>query len=195
MNNAEGQQPRRILVLVGTDMHPFIRICEWADRWASLHQEDHILVQHGYTNPPEIARGVGILTPDALAEAISDAQVVITHGGPGTIAAVRAAGIIPVIVPRDPELGEHVDSHQLRFAAWAGEHGLGTVIVNIQDLDCAVAAAFDGRLERPAGLSSQVQGTTRIIGALAQDLANGQKRRRSLPFVRRPRRIRPGPRS
>ena len=40
------------------------------------------------------------------------------------ISDVRAAGLHPVVVARDPSLGEHVDGHQMRFVARVAASGI-----------------------------------------------------------------------
>lgn len=52
------------------------------------------------------------------------ADIVVTHGGPATITEARRRRQVPVCVPRDPTLGEHVDDHQQRFARFIGDRGL-----------------------------------------------------------------------
>jgi hypothetical protein len=52
------------------------------------------------------------------------ADVVVLHGGPASIMEVRGLGKLPVVVPRDPRYGEHVDGHQLRFARRMSAAGL-----------------------------------------------------------------------
>ena len=58
--SAEG---RRLVVLLGTDVHPFDRLVTWADTWATQHPADEVVVQHGYTDPPRVATAVRLLPP------------------------------------------------------------------------------------------------------------------------------------
>ena len=53
----------------------------------------------------------------------------------------RAGGHLPILVPRDPALGEHVDGHQMRFAGWVESKGLATVARDADTFASAVAAA------------------------------------------------------
>ena len=108
--------PRAVVILVGTDHHRFDRVVEWADRHQAAHPEEHVFVQYGQSNPPARARGASFLEPPELKAEIAGADVVITHGGPGTIHDARSAGHRPIVLPRDPRHGEHVDDHQQRFA-------------------------------------------------------------------------------
>lgn len=113
-----------VLALVGTDHHPFDRLVNWIDRAAWHHRDAHFVVQHGATPPPVAAEGHDFLAHDRLVTLLQEASVVVCHGGPGTILDARDAGHVPLCVPRDPGLGEHVDGHQQRFAAMMARTGV-----------------------------------------------------------------------
>ena len=104
-----------VVALVGTDHHPFDRLVGWVDAWAAGARDARVVVQHGSARPPAHAEGVRVLPPDELSDLLGRATAVVCHGGPGTIAAVRAAGLLPIVVAREPSRREHVDDHQARF--------------------------------------------------------------------------------
>jgi UDP-N-acetylglucosamine transferase subunit ALG13 len=135
-----------VVVLVGTDHHPFDRLVGWVDAWAAGH-DARVVIQHGTATPPEHAEGVRLLPGEELAALLQDATAVVCHGGPGTIADARAAGRLPIVVARDPKRGEHVDDHQQRFvvaAARAGE-------IRAVDGREALASELDAALADPLG--------------------------------------------
>jgi UDP-N-acetylglucosamine transferase subunit ALG13 len=136
-----------VLVAVGTDYHPFDRLVEWVDRWAADAgpARAEVLVQHGTSKEPTVARGVSLLDHAALQDAMDRAAVVVTHGGPATIMEVRRRDRLPVCVPRDPARGEHVDDHQMLFARRMGAAGVVRLAETEQDL----RAALDEALDRP----------------------------------------------
>ncbi|MEU0488082.1 glycosyltransferase [Nocardiopsis sp. NPDC006139] len=119
----DGSDHPDIVVSVGTDHHAFDRLVRWIDDYARTHRDLRILVQHGHSAQPLAASGTPFLPGDDLGELMRAARVVVTHGGPGTIVQARRAGHLPVVVPRDPELGEHVDDHQLLFVSRLEEAG------------------------------------------------------------------------
>lgn len=111
-----------VAVLLGTDHHQFDRLLTWvADeecrpaRW---------FVQHGSTALPPGVKGTPMLGMDELADLLVRADAVVTHGGPGLIMEARAAGHLPVVVPRDPALHEHVDGHQQLFTTRLADAGM-----------------------------------------------------------------------
>ena len=80
--------------------------------------EDVIIQAAAFRQRPQHARAVDIVAYDVLEAWIRQARHVVTHGGPGAIMQALAAGKRPIVVPRDPRLGEHVDDHQIRFVQW-----------------------------------------------------------------------------
>jgi UDP-N-acetylglucosamine transferase subunit ALG13 len=134
---------REILLLVGTDHHAFQRAVQWADARQKAHPEEQVFIQYGKSQAPTVATGEAFLSPERMREAVARADVVITHGGPGTISDARHAGHRPVVFPRDPTQGEHVDDHQQRFAGWCHRRGLVHVAMSVDDLDAVVAKLGD----------------------------------------------------
>ncbi len=134
---------RSIGVIVGTDHHPFGRIIDWADEWAAANPQDGVTVQYGHSRPGVVAAGDAFFRPDDLAEMMSNCDIVISHGGPASISEARRAGHVPLVLPRDPRLNEHVDDHQLRFGRWSDEHKLVILVRSVQDLDFRVSAMVE----------------------------------------------------
>jgi UDP-N-acetylglucosamine transferase subunit ALG13 len=162
-----------LLVTVGTDHHPFDRLVRWVDAWLATGRADlRCLMQTGTSAPPTgPAAWEAYLEFGALQGAMREAAVVVCHGGPGTILGARQAGAIPVVVPRQPRLGEHVDDHQIVFSrrlAAAGAVFLAESEAGLHDLlDRAVTepAAFRAPvLER--GLEGAVQSFERLVEEL-----------------------------
>jgi UDP-N-acetylglucosamine transferase subunit ALG13 len=114
-----------VFVSVGTDHHPFDRLVRWVDAW--LPEGVKCVVQYGTSAPPRRAEGHAYLDHGALNSLLDEAAVVICHGGPTTITESRRHGRRPIVVPRSPALGEHVDDHQQRFCARMEAKGLITV--------------------------------------------------------------------
>ena len=108
-----------ILITVGTDEHPFDRLVEAAGALASM---ERVIVQSGTSSArPAGCEMHGLVAPSILSGWLAEARVVICHGGPSTIREAWAAGHRPIVVPRDPARGEHVDDHQRQYAASLGD--------------------------------------------------------------------------
>lgn len=115
--------PFTVVVAVGTDHHPFDRLVKWADRFAGDHPDAHVIVQHGTAAPPTVAEHHALLPAEELRMLFEAADAIVCHGGPATIVEAREAGRLPISVPRRPELGEHVDGHQVRFVGHVAAAG------------------------------------------------------------------------
>ncbi|MGB5953400.1 MAG: glycosyltransferase [Ornithinimicrobium sp.] len=111
---------------VGTDFHPFNRLVEWTDDWLLAHPEftPRTLIQHGSSTPPTRACGATLVAYPQLQAAMSQASALVCHAGPATVFEARRHGLTPICVARDPDLGEHVDHHQQRFAQHMSAAGL-----------------------------------------------------------------------
>ncbi|MGY2701909.1 MULTISPECIES: glycosyltransferase [unclassified Nocardioides] len=129
-----------VVALVGTDHHPFDRLVGWIDDAAARHGDVRFVVQHGVTRAPSRAEGHDFLARGVLDGLLEEATAVVCHGGPALVMDAREAGHVPLCVPRDPVLGEHVDDHQQRFAELVGRVG---VVVDIRS-----QAAFESELAR-----------------------------------------------
>ena len=112
--------------------------------WASSHPEIEVQAQTGHTSAPDGLRATAFMSPDDLAAAFARATAVVCHGGPSTIMEARAVGHVPVVVARDPDEGEHVDGHQMRFVEHIAEEG---IVAAVQEPD-ELAAALDQALDR-----------------------------------------------
>jgi UDP-N-acetylglucosamine transferase subunit ALG13 len=145
-----------VVALAGTDHHPFDRMVLWVDEAAVRLPGVRFVIQHGASKPPLVAKGYGHLTHERLVALLSEASAVVCHGGPGIIMEAREAGHVPVCLPRDPKLREHVDGHQQRFAAMVGRAGVVRTVTGLEsfraELDGALAqAAASDVAETPRG--------------------------------------------
>lgn len=115
---------RRVFVSLGTHGFAFDRavseVCSVVDPRAE------IVWQLGSTQAPVGLRGSvhESLEPDAHTEAMENADVVIAHAGTGVALDAIRAGKLPVLLPREARLGEHVDDHQIELATRLADAGL-----------------------------------------------------------------------
>ena len=78
------------------------------------------------------------------------ADAIVCHGGPSTIMEARNAGVVPVVIPRDPARGEHVDEHQLRFAEFMAAKGAILQARTESELSAQLDSVVQGEVERVA---------------------------------------------
>jgi UDP-N-acetylglucosamine transferase subunit ALG13 len=116
-SDGAGKHPL-ILVTVGTDSYPFERLIRWVDSWLASGAASHVhcIVQHGTARPAQHADSRPYLDFHDLERFVAEADVIVAHGGPGTIMLCADRNKKPIVVARLPEYGEVVDQHQVPFA-------------------------------------------------------------------------------
>jgi UDP-N-acetylglucosamine transferase subunit ALG13 len=132
----------RVVVSLGTsESYGFRRLLERLV--AVLPADAEVLWQTGSTDVAGLGIDARPRVPAAeLFTAMADADVVVAHAGTGSALAALQAGRFPVLVPRRPEFGEHVDDHQQQIATMLGARGLAaTAEVDGVSLELLAAAA------------------------------------------------------
>jgi UDP-N-acetylglucosamine transferase subunit ALG13 len=179
-----------VLVAVGTDVHHFTRLMGWLERWyagqaTSPSGPVRLVVQHGHTDAPNIPGACAFLSHDELQRAMAEAAVVVCHGGPATITEARRTGHLPVVVPRDPALREHVDNHQQLFARRLAAAGL----VHLCETEQALFTALDKGVADPSAFALAADASAQAgrseavarVGRIVEDLVHARQTRRRWP--------------
>jgi UDP-N-acetylglucosamine transferase subunit ALG13 len=106
-----------IFVTVGTHEQPFNRLIEEMDKIKAENLvDDEIIIQKGFsTYEPKFCKCFDMIGYEDMDRYISEARIVITHGGPASFMAPLAIGKVPIVVPRQKKFNEHVNDHQLEF--------------------------------------------------------------------------------
>jgi UDP-N-acetylglucosamine transferase subunit ALG13 len=98
-------------------------------------------------------------SPDEFRELIERADVIVCHGGAGTLHHVFQAGKIPVVMPREKKYGEALD-HQLEFVKVLADEGRIIPAFAVEDLEPAIKEASRRqpmvRHSDPAGAASLI---------------------------------------
>jgi len=132
-----------------------------------------VVFQHGSARAPRFAEGHTLLPHEQLQDLMAHATVLVTHGGPATICEAWRHGRMPLVVPRDPQRGEHVDGHQQRFSRRLGGQGLVLLCEERAQLE----RALDEARQDPARvLFGADEGPRRPGGGLGRPLHRGGRR-------------------
>lgn len=175
--HAQAANVRTMFVTVGTDHHPFERLVAWAERWAARTVgEWQVVVQHGRTRAPDAGQGFDYCDHEQMQELFSSADVVVCHGGPASITEARRFGHRPVVLPRDPRLGEHIDDHQRTFVARLAGAGLVQQVGTEDDFVAAVVAT--SYLPRQRRTADDVPPGVFAVGGVVEALAARRRARR-----------------
>lgn len=172
-----------VLVVTGTDKHPFDRLVSWADEWLLQRTGSAVrcVVQHGTSHVPGVAEGARLLDHAELGDLMRDSAVIITHGGPTTISEARRLGHVPLVVPRRSAWGEHVDDHQVRFTDRLSRSGLIDLVEPGPELATAVEQRLHQRVPEqrdPSDRAPARVGAAADFADVIDDLLATRKRRR-----------------
>lgn len=120
-----------IFVTVGTHEQPFDRLLKWMDDLIEkgIIQED-VIIQTGFsTYEPKYCMWQKLFPYQEMIKKVTDARIVITHGGPSSFIMPLQVGKIPIVVPRKKRFNEHVNDHQLEFAKAVEERQRNIIVV------------------------------------------------------------------
>lgn len=106
-----------ILVVLGTNDKPFTRLLKAVeDAVKSGDIQDEVLVQAGFTRyESDCMKVIDYIDQEAFSEALAKADVLITHGGVGTIMTGLRQGKTILAAARLAAYGEHVNDHQIQL--------------------------------------------------------------------------------
>ena len=175
-----GKADGLVVAVVGTSLvYPFDRLVR------SLHSISGVrpvIIQRGISSErPARATVFDFVDFDKLADYVAEAQLVVTHGGIGSVLLALAHGKHPIVMPRRQDLGEAVDDHQVAFAERLQKEGLAKVVDTEADLMSAVLSPA------PSPVAQASEHT--LVGDLAtlvEELLSPASNRRSVAPTGRP---------
>ncbi len=106
-----------IFVTLGTHEQGMDRLLIELDRLIENKLiECDVIAQIGYSDyKPKNYKYKELISYDEMDDLVKNADIVITHGGPGSIFHAIQYNKTPIVVPRNPLFNEHVDDHQVLF--------------------------------------------------------------------------------
>ena len=160
-----------IFVTLGTHGQPFGRAL---DLVAELAPDEDLLIQRGTTCERRDlidASWVDYLPWEELLESMRRADVVISHGGVGSMVTAIRVGKKPVVLPRLAKFGEHVDDHQVQLAKRFAQSNLSVVCLPGDSLTGPVAEA---RASGPPRISAKRNGLRAAVAEAALGPVNSE---------------------
>lgn len=110
-----------ILVTLGTQKQSFVRLLDMIE---NSNIKEEIIVQAGHTKySSEKMKILDFIPYEKLNELTDKADIIITHGGTGSIVTPLKKGKKVIAVPRLAKYGEHVDDHQVQIVDVFSEMG------------------------------------------------------------------------
>ena len=125
-----------ILVLLGTQNNSFYRLLEEVQKNIDNGNiKEKVMVQKGYTKfESKDMEMYNELPIEKINELIEKADIVITHGGVGSIISSITKGKKVIAVPRLKKYKEHVNDHQLDIINSFNDNGYIIGIQNVEQL-------------------------------------------------------------
>lgn len=105
-----------IFVTVGTQDKPFIRLIKAVEQAVKTGKiTDEVVVQAGNTEyESDVVNVLNYVPFDKFNEYIAKADIIITHGGVGSILNALKLKKKIIAIPRLAKYGEHINDHQLQ---------------------------------------------------------------------------------
>lgn len=133
-----------ILVLLGTQNNSFHRLLEEIEK--NVENEniiEEVVVQAGYTKfePKTTKQPIKIfntIPKKDLDELIEQSNLVISHGGVGSMVTANQKGKKVIAVPRLKKFGEHVNDHQVETIEIFAQRGYVMPIKDVAELEQAL---------------------------------------------------------
>ena len=134
-----------ILVLLGTQNNSFHRLLEEVQKNIDNGNiEEEVIVQKGYTRFESDKMTIyNQLPPDEIEKLIDNANLVITHGGVGSIINSIQKDKKVIAIPRLKKYNEHVNDHQLDIVKSFNELGYIIGLSSVEELKDALKKVKD----------------------------------------------------
>ena len=125
-----------ILVVLGTNDKPFTRLLDAVEQaLASGVIQDEVIVQAGFTRyESRYMKVIDYIDQEQFADYLAKADILITHGGVGTIMTALQQGKTILAAARLQEYGEHVNNHQIQLLSAFEEQGYLIYMKDLSDI-------------------------------------------------------------
>jgi len=131
-----------IFVTVGTQKFPFDRLLRYIDQLIAKEIiQEEVFAQTGFSNyQPLNYSSQKFLDREDFKRNILNSELVITHGGTGSIMNAIKAEKKVIAVARIKEYGEHIDNHQEEIIHQLTEKKLILGVKQLGDLESVIAS-------------------------------------------------------
>ena len=129
-----------ILVLLGTQKNSFVRLLDEIEKCIdSKVITEEVVVQAGYTVFNSVKMKIlDFISQDELNSLLAQANIIITHGGVGSILNGIKLEKKVIAIPRLAQYKEHVNDHQIQIVEKFNKQGYIIGINNISNLAQAI---------------------------------------------------------
>lgn len=137
-----------IFVTVGSQKFPFDRLIRKADQMVRTGTiKEEVFIQTGTSQYIPLCPHQAFCGQEQFGELMETCNILITHGGAGTMVNAVKRGKKVIAVPRLARYGEHVDDHQLELTARLHEMNLLCACPDVEQLPEALRNLSSRRFE------------------------------------------------
>jgi len=159
-----------IFVSVGIERFPFDRLVRAVDQAAGQLEGEPIFIQLGCgTYLPTRCAWTRFLPYQELVTQIEQARVVVSHAGAGSLLLCARCGKVPVVLPRRKRFHEHVDDHQLEWAAHMARLGYLLLAEHPEEIVALIVDYGERRAALPGCSPAQASLADFLAASLAAD--------------------------
>jgi len=131
-----------ILVLLGTQNNSFHRLLEEIEKNVENGNiTEEVVIQAGYTKfepKNQLIKVFSTIPKKELDDLVEKANLVISHGGVGSMMTANQKGKKVIAVPRYQKYHEHVNDHQVKTIEIFAQKGYVYQITEVQELSQAL---------------------------------------------------------
>ena len=151
-----------ILIVLGTQDNSFHRLLEKVQELIDKNViKKKVIVQAGRTKFESKEMEIYSLMPyNKLEQIMKEADLVITHGGVGSIVMALKLGKKVIAIPRLSQFNEHVNDHQIQIVDSFDKQGFLIGLIELNDLQQALERA---KTFKPKEFKSQTAHMIRLI--------------------------------
>ena len=137
-----------IFISVGTQKQSFRRLFHMVEE-SKLTKNQRIIAQTGYTEvKSNRIETIPFMSIELYKKYIEDSDIVICHGGVGTIFDALYAGKKVLAIPRLSKFNEHVDNHQIEVCDELEKEGYIIYLKEYELFDDAMKKLLESNFKR-----------------------------------------------
>lgn len=166
-----------ILVLLGTQNNSFNRLLEEIEKnIQNGNIKEKVIVQAGFTKYESKNMDIfDMIEQNKLDELIEQADLIISHGGVGSMMSAIKKGKKIIAVPRLKKYGEHVNDHQLEIIETFKKQGL---IIGIENVEQLAQALIEVKNMETKSINTGENKIIKIIDDYIQNDINKKRRKK-----------------
>lgn len=127
-----------IFVTLGTQKQQFTRVLDLIEK-SKIFQKSKIIVQAGHTKYKSNKMTIlNFISYEEMETYIEESELVICHGGVGSIFTALQKNKKVFVVPRLSKYGEHINDHQLEICEQLEKDGYVTYLRDGEEFDQVV---------------------------------------------------------